>query len=184
MLFCGTGTVYPTFRRRDLLGCGQLLQGGTTAPARQGARAVEQIHDGGEPGRANACRRRSGIAEVADADLARRTRPPNLDCSIQGATRRADEYRGNGQTVVTPLNRNRWNLNMKASVASQAQQRSAMRIFISEHKWKDRVPAEEEAIMIQGDDSVIPVPAVFMFVPGMPVVVNQNTHQGLKELKL
>ncbi|RSL42534.1 hypothetical protein CEP54_015452 [Fusarium duplospermum] len=24
------------------------------------------------------------------------------------------------------------------------------------------------------------MPAVFMFVPGMPVVVNQNTHQGLK----
>jgi len=31
-----------------------------------------------------------------------------------------------------------------------------------------------------GDDSAIPVPAIFMFVPGMPVVVNQNTHQGLK----
>ena len=31
-----------------------------------------------------------------------------------------------------------------------------------------------------GDDSAIPVPAVFMFVSGMPVVVNQNTHQGLK----
>ncbi|KAG7408675.1 hypothetical protein Forpe1208_v012278 [Fusarium oxysporum f. sp. rapae] len=32
----------------------------------------------------------------------------------------------------------------------------------------------------QGDDSTIPVPAIFMFVPGMPVVVNKNTHQGLK----
>ncbi|XP_044715147.1 PIF1-like helicase domain-containing protein [Hirsutella rhossiliensis] len=32
----------------------------------------------------------------------------------------------------------------------------------------------------QGDDSATPVPAVFLFVPGMPVVVNQNTHQGLK----
>jgi hypothetical protein len=31
-----------------------------------------------------------------------------------------------------------------------------------------------------GDNSSIPVPAVFMFVPGMPVGVNQNTHQGLK----
>jgi len=31
-----------------------------------------------------------------------------------------------------------------------------------------------------GDDSAIPVPAVFMFVPGMPIVVNQNTNQGLK----
>ena len=24
------------------------------------------------------------------------------------------------------------------------------------------------------------VPAVFMFVPGMPTVVNRNTHEGLK----
>ncbi|KAM4067857.1 PIF1-like helicase [Hirsutella rhossiliensis] len=32
----------------------------------------------------------------------------------------------------------------------------------------------------RGDDSATPVPAVFLFVPGMPVVVNQNTHQGLK----
>ncbi|KJZ73070.1 hypothetical protein HIM_07454 [Hirsutella minnesotensis 3608] len=32
----------------------------------------------------------------------------------------------------------------------------------------------------QGDDSAIPVPAVFMFVAGMAVVVNHNTHQGLK----
>ncbi|KAH8743569.1 hypothetical protein F5883DRAFT_634381 [Diaporthe sp. PMI_573] len=35
-------------------------------------------------------------------------------------------------------------------------------------------------ILSQGDDSAIPVPAVFMFVPGMPVAVNHNTHQGLK----
>ncbi|KJZ70841.1 hypothetical protein HIM_09755 [Hirsutella minnesotensis 3608] len=32
----------------------------------------------------------------------------------------------------------------------------------------------------QGDDNAIPVPAVFMFVAGMAVVVNHNTHQGLK----
>ncbi|XP_044717280.1 PIF1-like helicase domain-containing protein [Hirsutella rhossiliensis] len=30
------------------------------------------------------------------------------------------------------------------------------------------------------NSSATPVPAVFVFVPGMPVVVNQNTHQGLK----
>ena len=35
-------------------------------------------------------------------------------------------------------------------------------------------------ILNHGDDSSIPVAAVFMFVPGMRVVVNQNTHQGLK----
>lgn len=81
-------------------------------------------------------------------------------------------------TVVTPLNWNRWNLNMEATLSFQIQQRSMMRVFISEHKWKEGLPTEEEAIMMlnQGDDSAISVPAVFMFVPGMPVVVNHNTH--------
>ncbi|KAM4061079.1 AAA domain-containing protein [Hirsutella rhossiliensis] len=67
-------------------------------------------------------------------------------------------------TVVTPLNRNRWNLNMEASLAFRAQQRSVMRIFISDHTWKEALPTEEEAIMMlnQGDDSAIPVPAVFI----------------------
>ncbi|RSL77772.1 hypothetical protein CDV31_017308 [Fusarium ambrosium] len=84
-----------------------------------------------------------------------------------------------GITVVTPLNRKRWNLNMETTLSFQTQQRPMMRIFMSEHKWKEALPAEE-AIMIlknQGDDSAIAVPAVFM---GMPVVVNHNTHQGLK----
>src|SRR5436190_21106521 len=35
-------------------------------------------------------------------------------------------------------------------------------------------------ILNHGDNSSIPVPAIFMFIPGMPVVMNKNTHQGLK----
>ena len=35
-------------------------------------------------------------------------------------------------------------------------------------------------IMGYGDDSSMPIPAIFMFVPGMPVVVNRNYYQGLK----
>jgi hypothetical protein len=87
-----------------------------------------------------------------------------------------------GLTVVTPLNRNRWNLNIEAVLSFQKQHRRQLRIFISEHKWKDGRPTEEEAAMLLnvGDDSAITVPAIFMFVSGMPVVVNQNTHQGLK----
>lgn len=85
-------------------------------------------------------------------------------------------------TVVTPLNRNRWNLNMEATIAFQRERQAMLRIFLSEHKWVDGQPTEEEASMMQnqGDDSAIPVPAVFMFVAGMPIVVNKNTHQGLK----
>ncbi|XP_044720066.1 PIF1-like helicase domain-containing protein [Hirsutella rhossiliensis] len=87
-----------------------------------------------------------------------------------------------GLTVVTPLNRNRWNLNLEAALAFREGRRTAARVFLSEHKWRDGVPTEEEAVLMlgQGDDSATPVPAVFLFVPGMPVVVNQNTHQGLK----
>ncbi|KAM5354577.1 hypothetical protein ACJ41O_001224 [Fusarium nematophilum] len=87
-----------------------------------------------------------------------------------------------GITVVTPLNRNRWNLNIEATLAFQRQWQAPLRIFVSEHKWKDGQPTEEEALMMlgQGDDSAIPVPAMFKFFPGMPVIVNQNTHQGLK----
>lgn len=64
----------------------------------------------------------------------------------------------------------------------QKQHGAQLRIFISEHTWKGGQPTEEEASMIlnQGDESSVPVPAVFMFVPGMPVVVNRNTYRGLK----
>jgi hypothetical protein len=87
-----------------------------------------------------------------------------------------------GITAVTPLNRNRWNLNIEATLSFQKQHRAQLRIFISEHQWKGGRPTEKEALMVlnHGDDSSIPVPAVFLFVPSMPVVVNQNTHQGLK----
>ncbi|KAH8653042.1 hypothetical protein BGZ61DRAFT_541676 [Ilyonectria robusta] len=87
-----------------------------------------------------------------------------------------------GITVVTPLNRNRWNLNIEATIAFQRQWQAPLCIFISEHKWKDGEPTEEEALIIlgHGDDNTIPMPAVFIFVPGIPVIVNHNTHQGLK----
>ncbi|KAM4063295.1 PIF1-like helicase [Hirsutella rhossiliensis] len=105
---------------------------------------------------------------------------------LLGRIRRGEQDRRiaweTGVTVVTPLNRNRWNLNLEAALAFRALRRTAARVFLSEHKWKDGEPTEEEAVLMlgQGDDSATPVPAVFVFVPGMPVVVNQNTHQGLK----
>ncbi|RKK60746.1 hypothetical protein BFJ69_g17203 [Fusarium oxysporum] len=133
----------------------------------------EQMRAAGDPVLQRLLKRiRLGVQDGTDLDLLN-SRCYQEDRRIPWET---------GITVVTPLNRNRWNLNMEASLAFQVQQRSMMRIFISEHKWKDGLPMEEEAIMMlsQGDDSAIPVPAVLMFVPGMPVVVNHNTHQGLK----
>ena len=88
-----------------------------------------------------------------------------------------------GLTVVTPLNRNRWHLNMEAALSFQRQHQRSLRIFLAEHTWTDGGrPTEEEVVRLMGlgDDSHLIMPAVFMFVPGMPVVVTKNTHQGLK----
>jgi hypothetical protein len=115
---------------------------------------------------------RKGVQDQSDVDFL------NNECYRKG--RRIPWE--SGITVVTPLNKNRWNLNFEGILSFQRQQQAPLRIFISNHKWKDGEPTEEEALMIlnQGDDSEISVPAIFMVVPGMPVVVNQNIHQGLK----
>lgn len=132
----------------------------------------EQVRAAGDPELQRLLKRiRMGVEDKTDLDLL------NARC-----------YREDKRIPweVTALNRNQWNLNMEAALSLQVQQRSMMRIFISQHKWKNGPPTEEEDTMMlnQGDDSAIPVPGVFMFVPGMPVVVNRNTHQGLKQLEL
>lgn len=115
---------------------------------------------------------RQGAADQSDVDLLNRT------CYREGMRIPWES----GITVVTPLNRNRWNLNVEATLSYQRQHQAPLRIFVSEHKWKGGQPTEEEALMIMnyGDDSSVPIPAIFMFVPGMPVVVNRNFYQGLK----
>jgi hypothetical protein len=115
---------------------------------------------------------RQGVADQTDVDLLNNT------CYQEG---RQIPWES-GITAVTPLNRNRWNLNFEATLSYQIQHQAQLRVFISEHKWRSGQPTEEEALMIlsYGDDSSVPIPGIFMFVPGMPVVVNRNTHQGLK----
>jgi len=133
----------------------------------------EQVRAAGDPRLQQLLKRvRQGVCDQSDVELL------NNKCYREGRRIPWDS----GITVVSPLNKNRWNLNFEATLAFQNQKQALLRIFISEHKWRDGEPTEEEAIMIlnQGDDSEIPVPGIFMFVPGMPVVVNQNTHQGLK----
>ncbi|KAF1807883.1 hypothetical protein P152DRAFT_463107, partial [Eremomyces bilateralis CBS 781.70] len=133
----------------------------------------EQVRAAGDPRLQQLLRRiRHGVQDQSDMDFL------NDTCYQEG--RRIPWE--SGITVITPLNRNRWNLNVEATLSFQRQRQSVLRIFMSEHKWKDGQPTEEEALMLlsQGDDSAIPVPAIFMFVQGMPITVNQNTHQGLK----
>ncbi|KAM4064159.1 PIF1-like helicase [Hirsutella rhossiliensis] len=98
----------------------------------------EQMRAAGDPELQGLLKRiRQGVQDRTDLDLL------NSRCYREG--RRIPWE--TGITVVTPLNRNRWNLNMEASLAFRVQQRSTMRIFISEHKWKEGLPTEEEAIM-------------------------------------
>ncbi|WAO96996.1 Helitron-like-N domain-containing protein [Fusarium falciforme] len=92
---------------------------------------------------------------------------------------------GKGITVVTPLNSTRWCLNMDAVLAFQRHHQKPLRIFLPQHRWgkPNTLPVtEEEATLMAsvGDDSKICVPATFMFVPGMPVVVTMNINPGLK----
>ncbi|EGY20851.1 uncharacterized protein VDAG_02375 [Verticillium dahliae VdLs.17] len=133
----------------------------------------EQVRAAGDPKLQRLLTRvREGVQDQSDLDLL------NSSCYLED--RRIPWE--SGITVVTPLNRNRWNLNVEAALCFQKQRKEHLRIFISEHRWKGGKPTEEEAVMMlgHGDDSSIPVPAVFLFVPGMPIVVNQNTHMGLK----
>ncbi|KAF1809847.1 hypothetical protein P152DRAFT_460946 [Eremomyces bilateralis CBS 781.70] len=122
----------------------------------------EQVRAAGDPRLQQLLRRiRHGVQDQSDMDFL------NDTCYQEG--RRIPWE--SGITVITPLNRNRWNLNVEATLSFQRQRQS-----------KDGQPTEEEALMLlsQGDDSAIPVPAIFIFVQGMPITVNQNTHQGLK----
>ncbi len=133
----------------------------------------EQVRAAGDPQLQRLLTRiRQGVADQSDVDMLNRT------CYQEGKRIPWES----GITVVTPLNRNRWNLNIEAALSYQTQHKAQLRIFMSEHKWKAGQPTEEEAIMIlgYGDDSSVPIPGIFMFVPGMLVVVNRNTHQGLK----
>ncbi|EFZ03310.2 PIF1 protein [Metarhizium robertsii ARSEF 23] len=115
----------------------------------------EQVRAAGDPELQRLLKRiRMGVQDKTDLDLLN-ARCYREDQRIPWET---------GITVVTPLNRNRWNLNMEAALSLQVQRRSMMRIFLSQHKWKNGPPTEEEATMMlnQGDDSAIPVPGVFM----------------------
>ncbi|KAM4067649.1 PIF1-like helicase [Hirsutella rhossiliensis] len=103
----------------------------------------EQMRAAGDPELQRLLKRiRGGVQDHTDLDLL------NSRCHREG--RRIPWE--TGITVVTPLNRNRWNLNMEASLAFQIQQRST------------RDPGAGRLHVRAG----------------MPVVVNHNTHQGLK----
>ncbi|KAF4469092.1 arrestin domain-containing [Fusarium albosuccineum] len=137
---------------------------------------TEQVRAAGDPELQRLLTRiRQGQQDESDMELL------NSRCFQEG---RAIPW-GKGITVVTPLNSTRWCLNMDAVLAFQRHHQKPLRIFLPQHRWgkpSTSAVTEEEATLMAsvGDDSKICVPATFMFLPGMPVVVTKNTNPGLK----
>lgn len=87
-----------------------------------------------------------------------------------------------GLRAITPLNRNRWNLNTEAVVDWARFNKRHISIFVSAHAWRSGTmsPSEIARTIEQGDDSVCKVPGIFFYAQGMPVVVNKNVYTGMK----
>jgi len=88
----------------------------------------------------------------------------------------------NGLRAITPLNRNRWPLNMEAVVDWARFHHTHISIFVSTHVWRSQaLSIQEVAQTIEyGDNSHCKIPGVFFYAQGMPVVVNKNIYTGLK----
>jgi hypothetical protein len=87
-----------------------------------------------------------------------------------------------GRRAITPLNKHRWSLTLHAAIEYGRTQGKKVSLFISDHHWKSRAPSADEmaAVMQLGDDGQLPIPAIFPYVEGMPVIVNENKYLGLK----
>ncbi|KAJ3455137.1 hypothetical protein MRS44_013737 [Fusarium solani] len=87
-----------------------------------------------------------------------------------------------GLRAITPLNRNRWSLNMEAVADWARFNKRHISIFVSTHTWRSGTLSQNEIARTieQGDDSNCKVPGVFFYAQGMPVVVNKNIYTGLK----
>src|SRR5262249_16221157 len=93
----------------------------------------EQVPAAGDPRLQRLLKRiRQGVQDQSDLDFL------NNECYREG--RRIPWE--SGIIVVSPLNKNRWNLNFEGTLSFQSQQQALLRIFISEHKWKDEEPTE------------------------------------------
>ncbi|KAH7303745.1 hypothetical protein B0I35DRAFT_446248 [Stachybotrys elegans] len=87
-----------------------------------------------------------------------------------------------GLRAITPLNRNRWALNMEAVVEWARCHKKHISIFVSVHTWRSGAVSEDliAKTIELGDDSSCKIPGIFFYAQGMPVVVNQNIYTGLK----
>ena len=88
-----------------------------------------------------------------------------------------------GLVAITPLNQDRWNLNMAAVVQWARAHGKHISIFAAKHDTVAgrRLRTEELCDVLRyGDDSQLPTPGLFFYAQGMPVVVTRNQLIGLK----
>ena len=88
-----------------------------------------------------------------------------------------------GLQAITPLNQDRWNLNMAAVVQYARAHGRHVSIFAARHHTEAGRPVggtKLGEVLRYGDDSHVPTPGLFLYTQGMPVVVTRNLHVGLK----
>jgi hypothetical protein len=88
-----------------------------------------------------------------------------------------------GLIAITPLNQDRWDLNMAAVVQWARAHGKHISIFVAKHHAEagKRLRVEElRDVLRHGDDSQLPTPGLFFYAQGMPVVVTRNQFVGLK----
>jgi hypothetical protein len=88
-----------------------------------------------------------------------------------------------GLRAITPLNQDRWDLNMAAVVQWARAHGRHISIFVARHDTERgrRLRIEElRHVLRYGDDSQLPTPGLFFYAQGMPVVVTRNQFVGLK----
>ncbi|EAQ92071.1 hypothetical protein CHGG_00306 [Chaetomium globosum CBS 148.51] len=88
-----------------------------------------------------------------------------------------------GLRAITPLNQDRWDMNMAAVVQWARAHGKDISIFVAKHDTDSgkRLSVEELCRVLRyGDDSQLPTPGLFFYAQGMPVVVTRNQFVGLK----
>ncbi|EAQ85212.1 hypothetical protein CHGG_09226 [Chaetomium globosum CBS 148.51] len=88
-----------------------------------------------------------------------------------------------GLRAITPLNQDRWDLNMAAAVQWARAHGKHISIFVAKHDTESRKRLSTEElchVLRYGDDSQLPTPGLFFYAQGMPVVVTRNQFVGLK----
>ncbi|EAQ84157.1 predicted protein [Chaetomium globosum CBS 148.51] len=88
-----------------------------------------------------------------------------------------------GMRAITPLNQDRWDLNMAAVVQWARAHGKHISVFAAKHDTESgkRLSAGDLCHVLRyGDDSQLPTPGLFFYAQGMPVVVTRNQFVGLK----